>query len=230
MILDRKGDKATRICDECGDIKENVHYWNLKYKEKHLCYSCSNKKTNIGRTPHNKSKKQEPKKIGNVSVSSDGYPMVWVGRHNYSHGYMSVHRLIVSDEIGRNLSNNEKVHHIDGDKSNYREDNLYLCESMSHHQSLHTQLESLSFELIQNGLIEFDKSKGIYKLSLPIKQLIESKSGEFMETPEKDNHELSSVELAEKVQRLFPSGSTDKRQEAPDSLGNKDEDIVRSDK
>lgn len=51
-----------------------------------------------------------------------------------------------------------------------------------------------------------------------------------METPEKDNHELSSVELAEKVQRLFPSGSTDKRQEAPDSLGNKDEDIVRSDK
>ena len=229
MILDRKGDKGTRVCDECGDHKENVSYWNLKRKEIHLCYSCSNRKTNVGRIPYNKGKKQKPKDIGNTHTSSDGYPMVWVGRHNYSHGYMPVHRLLVSEKENRVLDFNEKVHHIDGDKSNYDIDNLFLCESMSHHQSLHAQLETISFELIQNDLIKFDHSKGIYKLSLPIKRLIELKSGEFMETPEKDNHELSSVELAEKVQRLFPSGSTPKQVEAPDP-SEEGEDIVRSNK
>lgn len=227
MIKDRKGDYATRVCDECGDEKKNASYWNLKYKNVHLCYSCSNQKTNLGRVPYNKGMKMSPKNLGSTYISSDGYPMIWVGRHNYSHGYMPLHRFLVCEREGRILEKEEKVHHVNGDKLDYNDSNLYLCESMSHHRSVHAQLERISMELVKYGLIEFDHLNGIYKLSLPIKQLIESKFGEFMETPEKDNHELSFEELSKKVQRLFrkevgPSGS-----EAPNSLI-KDEDIVPS--
>lgn len=228
MISDRKGDYATRVCDECGNRKENVSYWNLKRKDEHLCYSCSNKRTNLGRSPWNKGVKQKPKNLGSTYLSSDGYPMVWVGRHNYSHGYMPLHRFLVCEREGRILSYQEKVHHIDGDKQNYRDENLYLCESMSHHRHIHAQLEEVSFSLIRAGLIEFDHNEGIYKLSLPTKQLVELKLGEFMGTPEEDNHELSSSELEEKVQRLFRKevGPSGPKRRAPLTEG---EDIVPSD-
>ena len=228
MISDRKGDKASRICDECGDVKEGVSYWNLVRKDKHLCYSCSNSKTNLGRTPWNKGAKRIPKNIGNMYTSSDGYPMVWVGRHNYSHGYMPLHRLLVCDKENRLLTQEEKVHHIDGDKGNYSIDNLYLCESMSHHRSVHAQLETISFELVKSGLIEFNHSEGVYKLSLPIKKLIDEKSGELLERPKEDNQQPSSEEILEKVQRLFRKEvhSSEWKRRTPE----KDEDIVPSDK
>lgn len=205
MIKDRKGNSATRVCDQCGNEKI-TSYWNLVYKDSHLCYSCSNGGKNLGRVPYNKGKKQTPKCIGNIYTHSDGYPMVWVGKTNVKTGYMPVHRLVVADALGRELTREEKVHHINGDRKDYARSNLYLCESMSHHRKVHAQLEEVSMLLVREGFIEFDQIKGEYLLSRPIKKLIGAESGELLETPNEKaegNQQPSSEQLAEKVQRLF---------------------------
>ena len=210
MIQNRNGDSADRVCDKCGAIKERVSYWNLVRKEKHLCRSCAYKGLNIGKPAHNKGVRQKPKHIGNVHHHSDGYPMVWVGKTNVTCGYMPVHRLIKSDEIGRVVTVDEKVHHINGVREDWRTQNLYLCASMGHHRSVHNQLEDISMILVRVGAITFDQATGQYKLSRPIEQFIEEKQGELLENPNaigEGNQQPSSVDLAEKVQRLFRNGS-----------------------
>lgn len=57
--------------------------------------------------------------------------------------------------IGRALKSSEGVHHIDGDKSNNKIENLYLSESCKHHRNLHIQLERCGFDLFKKGLIHF---------------------------------------------------------------------------
>lgn len=225
MIKDKIGDKAIRICDTCGDEKL-VSYWNLLKKEKHECYSCSNKKTNLGKTPYNKGRRQEPKNIGNTYEHSDNYTMVWVGKTNVPCGYMPLHRLLVADDIGRQLTKDEKVHHINGVKSDNNLDNLLLCKNMSEHRLVHAQLETLSFELVKAGVIKFNREMNKYELSRPIGELIGEKSRELLETPVKDNQQPSSEELAEKVQRLFRKevGSSDPKCETSRT----DDDIVCS--
>lgn len=210
MITNRVGDKADRVCDQCGNVKRSVSYWNLVRKEKHLCRSCAYTGLNTGKIPYNKGARQPPKDIGNVHSHSDGYPMVWVGKVNVPHGYMPVHRLIKSYEIGRLVTPEEKVHHINGVRTDWRPKNLFLCNSMGHHRSVHSQLEDISMELVRAGAITFDQSTGRYELSRPIKQFIEEKQGELLENPNaigEGNQQPSSVDLAEKVQRLFRDGS-----------------------
>ena len=205
MLENRCGDKVTRICDECGD-KKVVTYWNVYKKESHLCYSCSNAKTNVGREPWNKGKKFEPKDVGNIYTSSDNYPQVWVGKDKVKHGYMAAHRLVASDSIGRLVTKEEKVHHINADRGDYSPNNLYVCEDMSHHRRVHAQLEQVSMKLVSCGAISFDHESGEYYLSRPMEKFIEEELGELLGTPnEKDegNQQPSSIELIEKVQRLF---------------------------
>lgn len=168
MLTNRQGDYVTRICDICGNIKEHADYWSQYKRDTHRCYTCANKNTNVGRIPYNKGKREVPKHIGNIHAHSDGYPMVWIGASNG--GYMPAHRLVASYEINRLVTRDEKVHHIDGIKTNYNMDNLFICDNMSHHRKVHSQLEKLSMELVSSGLIVFNKDIGRYAMN---NQLIE---------------------------------------------------------
>lgn len=56
---------------------------------------------------------------------------------------MDLHRLIVERRIGRKLSFNEVVHHVDGDSRNNNSDNLEVM-TRSEHSSLHMAGRSLS--------------------------------------------------------------------------------------
>ena len=153
-----------------------------------------------------KGTRKTPKHVGNIHAHSDGYPMVWVGKTNTHSGYMPVHRLIVSEAAGRVLDEKEKVHHINGVREDYRPSNLYLCRDMSHHRQVHAQLERLSMSLVKQGFIEFCPVSGEYNLSRTMKEFIEQKSGELLESlneQDEGNQQPSSAELAEKVQRLF---------------------------
>lgn len=65
--------------------------------------------------------------LGGYQVS-DGYWAVKVPRHPNSRkdGYILAHRYVMSVVLGRPLSEDERVHHLDGNKLNNRPDNLEL--------------------------------------------------------------------------------------------------------
>lgn len=67
-----------------------------------------------------------------------------------------LHRKIVEDNIGRELSRDEIVHHIDCDKTNNAIKNLHVCKGQSEHQLLHRQLERIAGEFVRRGLILFE--------------------------------------------------------------------------
>ncbi|PFZ38047.1 hypothetical protein COL77_26025 [Bacillus wiedmannii] len=76
--------------------------------------------------------------------------------------YVKRSRIVMEEYIGRKLSCDEIVHHINGDKSDDRIENLYLCNGGSEHNRVHHQAFRLVGELVEKGIIDFDKTSGTY--------------------------------------------------------------------
>jgi hypothetical protein len=62
------------------------------------------------------------------------------GYWRYADTGMLVHRNVAENKIGRELRDDEVVHHKDGDKSNFRRKNLRVT-SRSHHSKLHKRYD-----------------------------------------------------------------------------------------
>ena len=75
------------------------------------------------------------------------------------------HRKIIERFIGRNLLKTERVHHIDGDKTNNDISNLCLLSTESEHAKLHKQLEQVAMQLLKKGIIYFDYKEKMYKIT-----------------------------------------------------------------
>lgn len=69
----------------------------------------------------------------------NGYVVRYQNGYNKK-GNVKVHRAVMEAHIGRRLSEDEIVHHIDGDKTNNSIDNLVIM-SRSEHSSLHRRQE-----------------------------------------------------------------------------------------
>jgi hypothetical protein len=63
-------------------------------------------------------------------------------------GYVYQHRLIIEQELGRYLTDNELVHHLDLDPTNNDLSNLILLNSASEHGRLHSMLQIVLVELL----------------------------------------------------------------------------------
>lgn len=83
---------------------------------------------------------------GGKRLDKRGYVMVCVGKDHpmaaYG-GYVREHRLVVAENIGRNLEPHEVVHHINGDKTDNRIGNLVLFSGQSEHRLHHLELAAI---------------------------------------------------------------------------------------
>lgn len=70
-------------------------------------------------------------------TTSHGYVLVRVPRDHPLHianGYAYEHRMVVSEQLGRWLSSDEVVHHINGDKVDNRTENLEVMRRDEHNR------------------------------------------------------------------------------------------------
>ena len=73
---------------------------------------------------------------GGMSVDPDGYILVTAPANHpgiNSHGYVRLHRLVAEKKMGRFLTNEEVVHHIDGNVKNNDPDNLEVFPDNGSH-------------------------------------------------------------------------------------------------
>jgi hypothetical protein len=73
------------------------------------------------------------------------------------------HIIVIENNIGRKLLENEVVHHIDGDKLNNNINNLDICTILEHN-NCHAKAEQIVFELYKNGTVGYDKKTKRYFL------------------------------------------------------------------
>lgn len=73
---------------------------------------------------------------GGKFISSDGYIFIYQSNHPFRNtaNYVREHRLVMERMINRYLKPEERVHHINGIKTDNREENLKLFANESEHQ------------------------------------------------------------------------------------------------
>lgn len=100
----------------------------------------------------------------------DGYKMIWSDVLNKS---VREHHKVWYENTNMwpDSSKKEQIHHIDGDKLNNDFDNLVLC-SVSEHTKIHKGYENLTYKLIKEGLVKFDKAKNELNLE-QLKNILE---------------------------------------------------------
>ena len=99
--------------------------------------------------------------IGNIK-RNDGYIYAKVPEHPNAttNGYVLMHRIVMENYIGRLLTDNEVVHHIDEDKSNNDITNLQLMV-IEEHAKLHASKRTRKIVLLKCP--QCDKEFQIYK-------------------------------------------------------------------
>ncbi len=78
----------------------------------------------------------------NNETITNGYVYIFLPRHHAanSKGYTRRSRVIMEQHLGRLLSKDELVHHINGNTADDRIENLKLFESQSAHSTFHCKL------------------------------------------------------------------------------------------
>ncbi len=119
-------------------FKKGSTPWN---KDKHWSKEMKNKLSNAHKGLNTGKKNYFWK--GGIIKRKD-YIYIWSPNHPYTNNdnYIAEHRLVMETHLGRYLKPEEKVHHLDGDVTNNKIENLYLFLNKSKHTTYHHFLKN----------------------------------------------------------------------------------------
>ncbi len=191
--LSRGSEKRVELkCDECGTVSCTTWSNYNQYQSKAgwtgitHCQPCAariNSRNARGR-------KAEHTAIRNRATRGASHPSWKGGRYIDAHGYVMVsvqsghkgesgwksykkeHVVVAESMLGRPLLKTEVVHHIDGDKTNNKQDNLWPTDH-SHHRIAHASLSGIGFLLVRAGLVTLDVDRGVYVADVKLRELLE---------------------------------------------------------
>jgi hypothetical protein len=128
------GEITTAPCIDCGKIRI-VQLRNGK-PTRERCQHCANV-LNGKKSPHFGAKENHPRWNNGIS-QQEGYVIVLLTPDSpfylmaNSSGYVKRSRLVMAQHLGRCLSSDEHVHHINGDITNDRIENLQILSQKDH--------------------------------------------------------------------------------------------------
>lgn len=101
-------------------------------------------------------------------VKKTGYWAIWNPNHPHANnvGYVKEHILIMEKVLGRNITSEEYIHHINCDRLDNRPINLVVCNSHKQHCKAQHSIFKLLKPLLEKGVIQFDKTKMEYILRI----------------------------------------------------------------
>lgn len=79
-------------------------------------------------------------------------------------GYVHQHRLVVERAIGRFLTPEEVVHHINCVDTDNRLGNLFVCSKKEHADAHNSLMDCVPF-LLEHNIIKFDTETGSYRIN-----------------------------------------------------------------
>lgn len=122
---------SLQVCRVCGD----------EYLTKHASFTCSGS----CRAKYRWSK-TDPDTRGKVRIEAkSGYIYIRLGPKKY----IGEHRYKMEEQLGRKLTKSEHVHHINGNKSDNRIENLIVLDRTSHnaiHKSAQSKLRKRTID------------------------------------------------------------------------------------
>lgn len=155
--LENNGDKYRyEYLVECSGCAKQ--YWTKSYPSKPArCRRCAGTQSY---TPAKESRINQRKR-GEGYITKQGYLLVYDGN-----GYVPAHRVVLPPKDPNNV-----IHHIDGDKLNNLLSNLVELTKQAHREA-HGSLERVSYQLIQAGLIEYNRETNSYNLGRALQKCI----------------------------------------------------------
>lgn len=148
------------VCIEC---KKVFQCFPCRKKDRKFCSEkCYRNSDSYKRNPRMKGKKHSLDTRFKMSESRKGKNLgmnnpCWKGgiiKHNgytlfkIKGKYIQEHRIIVENFIGRTLQNEECTHHINGERSDNRIENLMVFKNQSSHKKFHGNPENVKTEEI----------------------------------------------------------------------------------